>query len=350
MRYYSITLSDPKTGQSLVLDNSGGFTRGTGPTFTSLTKLPMTGKTVADPGALNIEFDFPISTFAAFEGGHRIKIWGVGLRALGQASNLAGFNFSMKGGMSHPGLALANPAQAGILLQGTVFQAYGNWEGVNMTLDLIVNPGGQQNIVGTPIAFHWAAGVSLDEAINDAIAMAFHGVKSEIFIDANLTLAHDEAGYYENFIQFASYLKGITLKLGSQYIANYAGVDIVWNGDVLNIFDGTNTARGPGAVNVQLDFQDLIGQPTWVGGTEVKFNTVLRADIRVGNHITFPTGILAPYALTSPKAAVPNVPAMSKSIFQGEFSVTAIHQFGSFRDPDAGSWVTAFRAATVKSP
>ena len=26
MRYYSITLSDPKTGQSLVLDNSGGFT------------------------------------------------------------------------------------------------------------------------------------------------------------------------------------------------------------------------------------------------------------------------------------------------------------------------------------
>jgi len=184
------------------------------------------------------------------------------------------------------------------------------------------------------------------------LAAAFPGFKTEIFIDANLTLANDEAGHYQSFSQFAAYLKGITLKVGSQYLTNYPGVNIAWNGDVIGVFDGTS-AGGPSAIRVQLNFEDLIGQPTWIGPAQVNFKTVLRADISLGNRIAFPVGpngspaIVVPYAITSPAAAVPNAPARSSAIFQGDFVVNEVHHFGSFREPDADSWATAFVATPV---
>jgi hypothetical protein len=35
------------------------------------------------------------------------------------------------------GLPLANPAQAGVILEDTIFQGYGNWIGVEQYLDLV---------------------------------------------------------------------------------------------------------------------------------------------------------------------------------------------------------------------
>lgn len=346
MRYYSLTISQPDTGKSIVPDGNEGFTTGTGPTFTSF----VSGAT--DPGALQIDFDLPAYPFALSEGGQRVKVWGVGLKMIGQAANLAGMNFELKAGMA-PGLPLANPVQAGLILQGRIFQAYGNWQGVNQTLDLIINPrapGTVDSAFNMPVPFWWPAGSSLDEAINAALAAAFPGFKTEVFIDSNLTLANDESGYYGNILQFASYLKGITVKLGSQYIPNYPGVDIAWNGDVITVFDGTGNG-GPAGITVQLNFEDLIGQPTWIGPAQVNFKTVLRADISVGNKVRFPLGpngspaIVLPYAITSPAAAVPgNTPARSATVFQGEFLVSNVHHFGSFREPDADAWTTAFVA------
>ncbi|MHB8817013.1 MAG: hypothetical protein ACYDAE_27630 [Steroidobacteraceae bacterium] len=345
MRYYSITISDPNSGESIVPDGQDGFTRGSGPTFTSL----VNGQT--DPGALQIDFDFPNYPFAQSQGAQRIKIYGVGLKMIGQAANLAGMNFSMKAGMA-PGLPLANPAQAGLILQGNIFQAYGNWQGVDQTLDLVINPGVKQSIFSIPVPFWWPAGSSLDDAIDAALSAAFPGFKTEVFIDSNLTLANDEAGYYQNFAQFAAYLKGITLKLGAQRIKNYPGVDIAWNGDTISVFDGTSSG-GPSGIRIQLNFEDLIGQPTWIGPAQVNFKTVLRADISMGNKIGFPLApngspaIVTPYALTSPAAAVPNAPARSSTIFRGDFIVNEVHQFGSFREPDADSWATTFSAVPV---
>jgi len=348
VRYYSITISQPDSGVSIVPDGNQGFTTGSGPTFTSF----VNGAT--DPGALHIDFDFPAYPFALSQGGQRIKIWGVGLNMIGQASNLAGLNFLLKAGMA-PGLPLANPVQAGIILHGNVFQAYGNWQGTNQTIDLIVNPGLNQSLFDLPVPFWWPAGSSLDEAIDAALSAAFPGFKTEINIDSNLTLANDEAGYYQNIWQFAAYLKGITVRLGSQYLKNYAGVDIAWNGDKISVFDGMNNDGGPAAVRVQLNFEDLIGQPTWIGPAQINFKTVLRADISVGNRIAFPVGangspaIVLPYAITSPAAAVPNAPARSSVVFSGDFIVNEIHHFGSYREPDADSWATTFSATAISA-
>jgi hypothetical protein len=345
VRYYSLTLSQPN-GDSIVQDGTGGFTTGSGPTFTSL----VNGRT--DPGALNIEFDFPGYALSTSQGAQRIKIWGVGLRSLSQASNLAGMNFSLKAGMAN-GLPLANSVQAGLILQGKVFQSYGNWQGVNQTLDLIVNPGLPgvlDSLFDIQIPFWWPAGTPLNEVLSNALGQLFQGFKTQVEILEDVTLANDEAGYYDNIFQFASYLKGITVMQGSQRVLNYPGVDITWNGDVIRAFDGTQNVSGPYGQGVALDFQDLIGQPTWLTGTTVSFQTVLRADISIGNTVTFPKGILTPYALTSPAAAVPNVPASSRSIFQGSFIVNEVHHYGNFRDPDADSWCTAFVCTSPPVP
>ena len=328
---------------------TGGFTTGTGPTFSSLAKLPFTGQIVVDPGALDINFDIPVTQLATPQGGFRVKVSGPALQMLGQASQLAGMHFTMSAGMS-AGLPLATEQtpQAGVIALGTVLASYGNWESVSQSLDLLINPGAPKNLFGTPVSFQWLAGTSLTDAINATLAAAFPGFKVQVFIlDENLTLPNDEAGVYQNLSQFAAYLSELTKSIGSQTHENYQGVQITYSGSSIVVYDGTVTNAGPAQSPVQLAFTDLVGQPTWIGPTKVQFNTVLRADIGVGNSVVFPKEILAPYALTSPAAASPGnvIPVNNRIAFQGQFLVNEVHQFGSFRDPSADSWVTAFTAS-----
>ena len=352
MRYYSLTISDPVSGASIVPNPSGGFTTGTGPTFSSLARLPMTGQIVVDPGALDINFDIPVTQLATPKGGFRIKISGPGLQMLGQANQLAGMHFSLSAGMS-AGLPLANPVQAGVIALGNILASYGNWQGSNQTLDLLVNPGAPQNLFGTPVSFQWFAGVPLSDAISATLNAAFPGFKIQVYIlNENFTLPNDEAGLYQNLAQFASYLTELTKTIGSQTHQNYSGVQITYSGSTIIVYDGTVTNAGPAKSPVALEFQDLVGQPTWIAPTQVQFNTVLRGNIGVGNTVKFPSAILAPYALTSPAAAAPgnSTPVNNKIAFQGTFLVKSVEHFGSFRDPDADSWVTSFVATSPPTP
>ncbi|HZT01878.1 MAG TPA: hypothetical protein VFA39_06415 [Steroidobacteraceae bacterium] len=330
-----------------------GFQRGTGPTFSSLYR-DLSGRMQTDPGALHIEFDIPVTQLAQPQGGFLIKIYGVGLGMISQAANLSGMRFQLKAGMA-PGLPLANPAQAGVIAEGNVFQAYGNWEGVNQTLNLIVNPGPPgttDSIFDRKVSFFWPAGTSLYDAINAALQAALPEFKTEVFIDPRIVLPNDEAGYYATPSQWASYLLGVTQPLGAQILGfDYPGVKITATGDTIYVFDGTDTNNGLSAVTVPINFEDLIGQPTWLLGTQISFKTVLRADIGVGNHIRFPQGIVAPYAILSPAAGAANttpsvpLPAKSKSVFQGEFVINEVHHFGSYREPDPSAWTSAFVAS-----
>jgi len=345
MRFYSLILSDAATGASIV-PSQEGFTRGTGATFSSLYREPFSGRLLPDPGALDIEFDVPVTQLAKPQGAFRVTVRGVGLLMIGQASNLAGLRFQLKAGMS-PGLPLANPAQAGVIAEGTILQSWGNWAGVDQTLTMLINPGPPgttDSVFDRKLAFFWPAGSSLHDAIDAALQAALPEFKRQIFIDPRLTLPNDEAGWYASPSQWASYLLGVTQPLGAQFLGfSYPGVQIVASGDTIYVFDGVS--GGPGTITTQLEFQDLVGQPTWVSGTEVTVDTVLRADIGMGNKVRFPAGIVTPYAITSPKAgSVPGnlVPSRSKSAFQGEFLVKEIHHFGSYRQPDADAWKTVF--------
>jgi len=338
VRYYSLTLTDPNSGQVWQpTATTGAFQKtSSGASFTSYAN----GQT--NPAALNIEFDIPVYPYATPQGKSIIRIWGVGLQMLGQASQLAGQNFVLAAGMK-AGLPLANPAQAGIIAQGNVYQAFGNWQGVNQTLDLICNPGELSPAGG--ISFNWSPGQSLQTALSTALSV-FKGYTPKFYISANLQPQNSTAqpANYPSLETFAGYLAGYTQPIGAQATGNasYLGVQMSVVGNTINVWDGT----APLSATVQLAFQDLIGQPTWIDAATVNFKTVLRYDIAVGAQIKFPAGIVAPYALTSANAAAPNAPSRSKSVFQGTFTVIEAHHFANFRQPDADSWNTTFSAVT----
>lgn len=345
MRYYSLTISSASGKVWVPTPTGDGFTQsGTGPTFSS---LGANGKTI--PGALQIDFDIPVYPYHAFQGNSMITVWGIGLGMISQAANLNGASFTLAGGMQ-PGLPLATSAfqdnQSGILLQGTVFQAYGNWQGVNQTLHLVCNPGASnQNDQNIP--WIWNAGTPLASAINQALNVAF-GLDYEIDTSAvspNLILSNSEQGHYTSLANFANMIQQISQKLGiPQFGAGYQGVWITVQGNKIIALDGT-AAIAP----KMLRFQDFIGQPTWIDAATVNFKMMMRADIKIGDRITFPTGIQSPYALTSQAAAVPNSPASSRLAFSGIFTISEAHQFGSSRQADPDSWATTFNAVTSLS-
>ena len=345
MRYYNLIISDPNSGKVWQPTAAGdGFTQGsTGSTFSS---LGSNGQTI--PGALNVEFDIPVYPYHAFQGNSMITVWGVGLGMLSQAANLNGANITLAGGMQ-PGLPLATAAaqdkQTGILIQGTVFQAYGNWQGVNQTLHLVCNPGAA-NQNDQNINWNWPAGTPLASAINQALQGAF-GSSYKIdtsAISPNLILANSEQGQYTSLANFSSMIADMSLKIGTPIFgpnSNYQGVSITIRGGTIVAYDDTK----PAAVKA-IKFQDMIGQPTWIDAATVNFKVMMRADIAVGSRISFPTGVYPPYVLTSEAAAVPNAPSRSKSAFQGTFTVREIHHFANFRQSDADSWATAISAVT----
>lgn len=339
MRYYDLKISDPVTGGVWITGGtSDGFTKSKngGTTFTSYAR----GASI--PGALNVEFDIPVAPFNTPQGQALIRVWGVGLGMIGQAADLNGQNISLSAGMKK-GLPLANPAQAGLILQGTIFQAFGNWQGTNQTLDLICNPPiAQQN---QDILFNWPAGTELSAALNNAFSQ-------QSFSRYNLTPKgtissliqnNDEYGTYSGLSQFASFIQGLSQHIGAAtYGEDYSGVLITVTGNTIFVYDN----RHPREV-ISLAFPDLIGQPTWINPATINFKAVLRSDITVGNQIKFPAGVFAPYVLTSAAAAAPNTPSRSKSAFQGIFDVVEAHHFGNFRQPDADSWNTTYNAVAV---
>jgi hypothetical protein len=338
LRFYCITISDPNSGQVFQTSATGlGFTKGSGGfTFASTSTGTVSGQNL--PGALNVEFDIPVVPMHTPQGQAYIRVWGIGLPMIGQASQLAGMSIVLSAGMQK-GLPLANPAQAGVLIEGEIFQAFGNWQGINQTLDLIVQPSGLQPNTG--VSFNWPANTPLKSALQTTLTAAFPGYKPNFAdLTANLTQAAPEAGTYPSLTTFAQYLQQRTQPMGASSTGNknYPGVSIVVQSasKTLYVFDNPKKL-------VTLNFQDLIGQPTWINPGTINFKTVMRSDIAVGNKIKFPLGVQAPFALTT-AAAAPGLQASSKTAFQGVFEVNDIHYFANFRQPDAESWNTSFTA------
>ncbi len=338
MRYYDLTLTDPASGLvwQPTVNGLGLSLKAGGTTFTSY----VGGQTL--PGALNIEFDIPVYQFATPQGSSMLRVWGIGLTTIGQGTQLAGAGFTLKGGMK-AGLPLANPNQSGLLVQGTVFQAFGNWQGVEQTLDLILNPG--ITVRGQDIALVWKAGMPLATALATTFAQAFPGYTAQINVSPNLTTNYDQSGHYSSPAAFGIAVLERSQKIGMQvYGKNYPGVMISVSGTNIVATDGSTPP-----VPKVLAFTDLIGQPTWVGVSTVNFKTVMRNDIAIGDTIQFPQGVLAPYALLTPDASYPNAPARSRTIFHSSFFVNEVHHFGNFRQPDAESWTTAISAVAINT-
>lgn len=314
MRYYRVEIGAAPSGNA-------------GAVYTSLAG----GK--VDPGALQMEMDLPVYTFSAPMGNAYVRLTGVSLETVGQASDFNGAPIKVYGGMS-AGLPLAKADQSGLLVQGTVFQAFGNWIGTDTSLELIIitNGGATQ---GDPVnlTIDWKKGTALGDAIKTTMGTAFPDYTVNINISQNLVLGEDEAGFYQTIEQFAAYVERVSQAILG---GDYRGVQITLQEKTFNVFDGTAQASPK-----TIDFNDLIGQPTWIGPGQIQFNCVLRADLSVGAYVKMPPAQVG----VAPAAAAS--PFRDKSVFQGSFQIDMVRHVGSYKQPDAQSWISTFNAHPV---
>lgn len=328
MRYYSIIISDPATGQVLAPSGLGGVNAGA--TYTSF----VNGQTI--PGAQNIELNVPVSVFATPLGAAYVRVWGISLQEISQANDLVGKNIKVFAGMQK-GLPLAKPAQAGLILQGEIIQAFGNWVGTDMTLDMIVFAG--TGTIDDPknIVHSWQKGTKLSEAITPTLTTAFPDHTVNVKISDKLVLTETDTGYYQALDQYAQYIKNVSKGvLGG----DYQGVDITLKEKTFTVFDGTSSDSP-----TLIAFEDMIGQPTWIDQLTAQFKATMRADLSIGETIKFPPSAVT---TTASGAAILGSGLKLSSVFQGTFLIVQATHFGNYRQPDAASWNTTFNVVPTR--
>lgn len=358
MRYYDIKFLDPD-GQ--LLQDFGMARQGIKSTYTSFDN----GATI--PGALNVEFNIPQAPWATPQQGSWLRIWGVGIEELANSNKLApvmqGNDLKLCGikidaGMKE-GLPLAKPAQAGTIVQGSIFQPFGNWQYTNQTLEMTLLPAVGVT-AGQQIKIEWNAPKEqpLKGAIQKALETALPNYNVRVRINEDkLKLPYDSVGPYTSLSQFATMLLKLTNQSAFAGIpliggGKYAGVNIRVVGRTLTVYDGSveyndqNTFDSP----KEIAFEDLIGQPTWIGPASINFKAVMRADINVGDFIKMPQTLAIPYVLSIPGASIPGAPSRNNSAFQGKWVVVTARHIGNFRNPTADSWCTVYNASSVTQP
>ena len=331
-RFYRIVIG-PETAPAIGAAPSNNA----GATFTNL----VNGK--ADLGAQTIEFDIPVVTFDAPVGQAFVRIWGPSKAQISQASDFNGAPISVYGGMQ-AGLPLATAAapQSGLLLKGQIFQAFGNWQGINQTLDFVViTDGGFTQSQPGNFSFMWKKGQKLGDVVTQVLQTAFQqqGYSVSLNISSNLVLTQDESGVYETLQQFASYVKGVSQDIMGGI---YPGVSITLSNNVLKVYDGTQA----GDPLISIAQQDLIGQVTWLDAFTIQFNTVLRSDIQVGTIVKLPE-LAGAQAVTGTNS---QSNARAKNTFQGTWTVSFMRHVGNSRAPDAQSWISTFQAFSNQAP
>ena len=321
MRYYKVTVTPQSadgTPSAKVL------------TFTN----QVNGK--ADLGAPQVEFDIPLATFDQPAGAGRVTLWGPSLAQIAEASDYNGANIKVEGGMQ-TGLPLATAQAkfAGTLVQGRVNAAYGNWLGINQTLDFVVTAnGGATQSDPVNLVVDWKKGDNLAAALQKTLSTAYPDATLDIRISDGLVLPADEPSYHYTIEQLSQYVNAVSERiLNPDGSGTYAGVSIFRDQDTIHVYDFTQPADP-----IQLEAADFIGQITWIGAFQLQWSMAMRADIHVGSTVKFPQ-VLALQTQTTPQS---QSQARGKTTFQGTFYVSNVRHVGNSRAPDAQGWVTTY--------
>jgi hypothetical protein len=376
MRYYRIKVVDPSTGKILVPSpvQNVGFSLSSDPNASTWTTLNPQA-TVFSVGGSNLaaqRVEVDISTTAMHipytKASPYVKIYGVPLAQINQASYLNGKFISVEAGMAK-GLPLANPQQTGLITSGQILRAFGNWIGTEQSLCAYIIPGGSATaysqaaggaaglipVTGdTPanLIFNWQQGQPIMQAITTTLSTAFPQLNVAGEVNANLVWNSGAAkvGYFQTLQQFAQFINDVSVSIiagptpaNNIYFtaqnSTYGGISILLQGGVLYVNDNS-TQTTP----IPIAFQDMIGQPTWNSPGEVQVTTVLRADIQAGDYIKLPpaqgtiTGGAASQAGTNPF----NSTQKDGSVFSGVFFVKSVRHVGDSRNASGTAWCTLY--------
>jgi len=338
----------PGAGRNITVHKSGGpAPSAPAPTSSSSgssTNFSSLANGVNDPGALDIEFEFE---FVQSKQGltNHLKIKGIDPQLISQANSMNSKSIKMWGGFS-PGLPLATdqaPHQ-GLLIDGTILPAFGNWIGNELSLEFFITPTDPSGLVGGPtkainLIHNMPKSQPLSTAIQNTLQTAFKGFNVNINISDKLKLNYDDQGFYQGLEQYGNYIKALSHSiLGVP--PNYKGVTISTQGNNIHVSDGTKST-GPVIIN----YQDLIGQPAWITVDTIQVKLCLRGDIQFPDN----TQIQLPKTLVTLNQATAITPGTSNLIVQGIWDVIGIRHIGSFRSPSAESWVTIVDAVRSDS-
>lgn len=286
-------------------------------------------------GALQVELDIPVAPFhSPGNAGAFVKVWGIPLSMISQAQDLAFKAIKVYGGFQK-GLPLANPKQSGLLVQGYISQAFGNWQGTDMSLDLIISPGvppagSAAAVPPKNLSLNWKKGQNASDAIKSTLQTAYPGMTVKVKLNGNLVAPEDSPGIYTGVKALADYLFAASKSIINR--PDYHGAQIAMDGNTINVTDKPNTTVK------QIAFNDLIGQPTWIAPLTIAFKCAMRADVTIGDQVTMPKTLIT--NTQRAQSALINQTAAQ----QGTFIITSIHHYGNFRQHDAYSWVTEFNA------
>ncbi len=342
MRAYEIKITDQDGNPKVVKDPKTGAVLFNG-TWSSFQGNKSSG--TYNLNALHCEFDLPVSVIGSPLGGAYFRIYGVGLPLLGQSSNFnpsidysTYCNIVISAGMAG-GLPLANPKQYGQIMAAQITQSLGNWQGTSQTLDLIMNAplGSSQN--PRNLQFQCNIGSSFSEAIKNSLSNGFKGIKVNVNISDKLIAPETIT---QSNVDLTSLSKFLSEKSISILGNLYSGVKISFQNGEINVYDDTYIASSS---PISIQFQDLIGQPTWIGTKTLVFKTVMRFDLKVGGAITMP--IKSQQLGQVLQIASAGTQYKNQSDFQGNFQIQMVRQIGSFRSPDANNWVTVIQAYMI---
>lgn len=342
MRYYKITITDPQDKPAIFPSLQGsGMPPGV------ITSLLPNGQT--NPAALNIEFDLMIypGHVSGGDNASYIRIWGLSLAELSHAFNLANYKIKIEGGMAK-GLPLANPSQQGLLVQGEINQAMGNWVGVDQTLDLFLRAPSAGSQQGSPVNYNFNAEAKqpLSDSITQALKTALPNAQVSVNISDQRIAPQLQQGFYSSFTQFAQQILNMTK---GQLNANDQGVQMTYDGQTVKVFEGTPTEGGNAK---QIRFPDIIGQITWQQPLLAQAKLVLRGDLDTTDIIQFPQGVLATTSAgAAPAFGGTNQNPSNNLTFGGnqKYYIQQMQHWGNFRQPDVSSWVTSVLCTAVPS-
>jgi hypothetical protein len=306
---------------------------------------------INDPGALDIDMDVQFTQ--AQNNGCYIKIKGITPQTISQASNFNKCRLQVYAGFSE-GLPLANvqvPHQ-GLIFDGVIFPAFGNWIYNELSLDLYALPGDVSGIGGPTnvknLVHNMPAGTPLSQALQNTLKVAFPQANIIMNISDKLKLNYPDWGVYQGLEQLGNYVKSLSHSiLGTP--PNYKGVVISANGNNITVDDGTK----PGT-NIAIQYYDLIGQPTWIENNTLQIKTCMRGDLFLGKMITLPPTLVTQTYSGAVNRMAPDIAGeygggLNNLNFQGTWEVTGLRHVGKFRDPSMDAWVSIINAVTNTS-
>lgn len=374
-------ISDPATGEIFVPNINGqpGFSRQPADTTTSTYTSLNTGMVVTqiggtNPAAQTVELDIPVTLMHQPVSSAYVRVWGISLAEIAQSANLNGMNIAVYGGMAQ-GLPLANPAQSGLLAGGQILQAFGNWVNNDQSLDIYMFYGGSSptsnQTTGNPsttattptpttndapanLTFQWKQGQDFISTVATPLMGIFPKYKIEGAVNPNLVWSSGQAvtGFFNTLNQFAQFLNDLSQKIIGGYAPDtktYPGVCLTLQNNTISIFDGSTQTHPK-----QIQFLDLIGQPTWGQPFQVQVTCVMRADLSVGDYVTLPAspGVISSGSQSqfyNPIGGNQYASLKSGTVFTGTFQVVAVRHIGNSRQPAAQAWITTIDLIQVST-